>query len=95
MTKKYCEYETCFLQSHEHYHIDEYTIRFSPNVLNKKINILSINVSLSDMKHYLTLSNDNWMFSCDVVSHKSPFTSVEISDHDLEELRKFLNEIKL
>jgi hypothetical protein len=27
--KKYCDYDECFVQMQEHYHIDEHTIRFS------------------------------------------------------------------
>ena len=94
MAKKYCEYIECIMQNHEHQHHDEHTITFSGKELCTPVNILSISKNIMDGRTCLALSMENGIFSCDVVSHHNPFPTVEVADKDIDELRKFLNEMK-
>lgn len=94
MSKKYCEYFSCMMQNHEHYHHGEHTITFSREQIYKPINIFSIGSNFGDGRKYLNLSVETGVFSCEVVPHGHPYPTVEISKSDLESLRKFLNELK-
>jgi|ERR1700689_1135474 len=95
MTKKYCEYISCMMQNHEHYHKNENTITFRREEIYKATNIFSIGSNFSDGRKYINLSTQHAVFSCEVVPYGWPFPTVEISKDDLESLRKFLNEVKI
>jgi hypothetical protein len=38
MDKKYCDYDKCMFQKHEHYHEDEDTVTFNPPPIKRDPN---------------------------------------------------------